>query len=108
APCGVPLRQHDAPRGPGACRERCGALGCDDCSARCAAEPACASAATSCGEVAACGMGRIVRARPFDEGASCVGPAVVVGILEAAPSAISGALDCGVGPDGRAYLFDST
>lgn len=104
----VTFRCHDVPSGPGGCLEKCESLGCDDCSARCAAEPACASAATSCGEVAACGMGRIVRARPFDEGASCVGPAVVVGILEAAPSAISGALDCGVGPDGRAYLFDST
>jgi len=89
------------------CLDVCGSLGCADCGARCTAEPACVSAATSCGEVAACGVGRIVTARPFDDGASCLEPSRVVGILETAPSAISGDLDCGVGPDGRAYLFDS-
>lgn len=103
----VAFRCSDVPSGPGSCLAGCEALGCGDCAARCVGEPACVSAASSCGEVEACGMGRFVTAQTYDESAGCLEASVVVGILDSPPTTISGDLACGVGPDGREYVFHS-
>ena len=93
----------------GTCFEGCEGLGCGDCAARCIADRACVSAASSCAAVEACAsspLGPLVMARPFDEGGSCLEPQRAVGIIEPLTTA-SGDLTCGVGPDGRAYVFAS-
>ena len=93
----------------GTCLEGCEALGCGDCAARCIADRVCVAAASSCAAVEACAsspLGPLVMARPYDEGASCLEPQRAVGIIEPLSTA-SGDLTCGVGPDGRAYVFAS-
>src|SRR5690606_4027233 len=93
----------------GGCVQGCEALGCGDRAARCIAVPACVAAASSCAAVeagASTPFGPLVMARPFAEGASCLEPQRAVGIIEPLTTA-SGDLTCGVGPDGRAYVFAS-
>lgn len=92
---------------PGSCLAACEALGCGDCAARCVAEPVCVTAASSCAEVQACGMGRFVRGQAFDEGTGSLEPSMVIGILEMPPTDVSADLACGIGPDGRMYRVGS-
>jgi hypothetical protein len=98
--------QHIAPD---RCVEDCEALGCSDCAARCIVEPECVAAATTCADVEACTPepSRLVFARRYDEDADCLAAPSVVAI-SFAPATVSGSASCGIGPDGRPYVFASS
>ena len=93
------------------CLSRCESLGCGECAERCISQPACVRTATTCEAVNACEppppSGRLIWARPYDAGNDCLEPAVVVGILDEPATSGTADIVCGLGPDGRSYVFAS-
>jgi hypothetical protein len=90
------------------CLDACAALGCTECAPRCVVASACVATAADCAAVDTCSSsGRLIWGSPFDATGGCLGPPEVVGIVDAPITGGTADVTCGIGPDGRTFVFYS-